>query len=100
MWAISNGSLPTSYYQPMAKLWVPVSKHVQAFAQWWFYGYSDAFYSYQGFGTHLAAIGSTYCRMCGSCNGVCDKGIPVPEVLRYLTYAEGYGQFKTLFAKR
>ncbi|HUB31509.1 MAG TPA: aldo/keto reductase [Bryobacteraceae bacterium] len=42
---------------------------------------------------HLASIGSTYCRMCGSCNGVCDKGVPVPEVLRYLTYAEGYGQF-------
>jgi hypothetical protein len=59
---ISNGSLPTSYYQPMAKLWVPVSKHVQAFAQWWFYGYSDAFYSYQGFGTHLAAIGLRYAR--------------------------------------
>jgi hypothetical protein len=59
---ISNGSLPTSYYQPMAKLWVPVSKHVQAFAQWWFYGYSDAFYSYQGFGVHLAAIGLRYAR--------------------------------------
>jgi hypothetical protein len=59
---ISNGSLPTSYYQPMAKLWVPLSKHVQAFAQWWFYGYSDAFYSYQGFGTHLAAIGLRYAR--------------------------------------
>jgi len=42
---------------------------------------------------HLAVIGPTYCRMCGACNGVCDKGVPVPEVLRYLTYAEGYGQF-------
>ena len=59
---ISNGSLPTSYYQPMAKLWVPVSKHVQAFAEWWFYGYSDTFASYQGFGTHLAAIGLRYAR--------------------------------------
>jgi predicted aldo/keto reductase-like oxidoreductase len=42
---------------------------------------------------HLALIGPSYCRMCGACNGVCDKGIPVPAVLRYLTYAEGYGQF-------
>lgn len=42
---------------------------------------------------HLAQIGPSYCRMCGACNGVCDKGVPVPEVLRYLTYAEGYGQF-------
>ena len=41
----------------------------------------------------LAAIGPSYCRMCGSCGGVCEKGIPVPDVLRFLTYAEGYGQF-------
>jgi predicted aldo/keto reductase-like oxidoreductase len=41
----------------------------------------------------LAAIGPDYCRMCGTCGGVCDKGVPVPEVLRVLTYAEGYGQF-------
>ena len=31
--------------------------------------------------------------MCGSCGGVCEKGVPVPDVLRFLTYAEGYGQF-------
>jgi predicted aldo/keto reductase-like oxidoreductase len=41
----------------------------------------------------LAGIGPGYCRMCGSCGGVCEKGIPVPDVLRFLTYAEGYGQF-------
>jgi predicted aldo/keto reductase-like oxidoreductase len=41
----------------------------------------------------LARIGPSYCRMCGSCGGVCDKGIPVPDVLRFLTYAEDYGQF-------
>lgn len=41
----------------------------------------------------LAFIGPRYCRMCGACNGVCDKGVPVPEMLRYLSYAEGYGQF-------
>jgi uncharacterized protein len=38
-------------------------------------------------------IGPTYCRMCGTCGGTCAKGIPVPDVLRILTYAEGYGQF-------
>ncbi len=43
--------------------------------------------------TQLAAIGPIYCRMCGACNGVCDKGVPVPDMLRYLTYAESYGQF-------
>lgn len=41
----------------------------------------------------LAYIGPMYCRMCGCCNGVCDKGVPVPDILRFLTYAEGYGEF-------
>ena len=41
----------------------------------------------------LAYISPIYCRMCGSCNGVCDKGVPVPDMLRFLTYAESYGQF-------
>lgn len=41
----------------------------------------------------LASIAPGYCRMCGSCGGTCDKGVPVPDVLRFLTYAEGYGQF-------
>ena len=43
--------------------------------------------------TRLAGISSKYCRMCGQCGGVCEKGVPVPDVLRFLTYAEGYGQF-------
>jgi predicted aldo/keto reductase-like oxidoreductase len=41
----------------------------------------------------LVAIGPKYCRMCGACGGVCEKGVPVADVLRFLTYAEGYGQF-------
>jgi hypothetical protein len=31
--------------------------------------------------------------MCGDCEGSCAKGLPVADLLRYLTYAEGYGQF-------
>ncbi len=42
---------------------------------------------------HLERIGPLYCRMCGQCAGTCPKGLPVPDVLRFLTYAEGYGQF-------
>jgi len=34
-----------------------------------------------------------YCHACGQCAGVCPKGLPVPELLRYAMYAEGYGQF-------
>ncbi len=41
----------------------------------------------------LAYISPVYCRMCGACGGVCDKGVPVPDMLRFVSYAEGYGQF-------
>jgi len=30
---------------------------------------------------------------CGTCSGVCDKGVHVADSLRCLTYADGYGQF-------
>jgi uncharacterized protein len=42
---------------------------------------------------HLERIRPLYCSMCGSCEGACPKGLPVADVLRFLTYAEGYGQF-------
>lgn len=42
---------------------------------------------------HLERTGSMYCRMCGECDGQCRKGLPVADVLRFLTYADGYGQF-------
>ncbi len=38
-------------------------------------------------------IRPAYCSMCGQCEGTCPKGLPVADVLRFLTYAEGYGQF-------
>ena len=41
----------------------------------------------------LKDIAPLYCRMCGACGGVCERGVPVADVLRHLTYAEGYGQF-------
>lgn len=42
---------------------------------------------------HLERIGPLYCRMCGKCDGMCREGLPVADVLRFLTYADGYGQF-------
>jgi LSD1 subclass zinc finger protein len=42
----------------------------------------------------LEHIRPLYCRMCGQCDAVCPKGIPVADVLRYLSYAEGYGQYQ------
>jgi len=42
---------------------------------------------------HLEQIRPLYCSMCGECDGQCRKGLPVHDVLRILTYADGYGQF-------
>ncbi len=42
---------------------------------------------------HLEYISPLYCRMCDQCDGACPKGLPVADMLRFLTYAEGYGQF-------
>jgi predicted aldo/keto reductase-like oxidoreductase len=42
---------------------------------------------------HLELIQPEYCRMCGKCEGACAQGLPVADVLRFLTYADGYGQF-------
>ena len=41
----------------------------------------------------LDHITPLYCRMCGECDGQCRQGLPVADVLRFLTYADGYGQF-------
>ena len=41
----------------------------------------------------MAFLAPRYCRMCGTCNGVCDKGVRVPDMLRFLAYAEGYHDF-------
>src|SRR5262249_43172056 len=41
----------------------------------------------------LEWISPLYCRMCGECNGACAKGLPVADMLRFLTYSDGYGQF-------
>jgi predicted aldo/keto reductase-like oxidoreductase len=42
---------------------------------------------------HLERIAPAYCRMCGECTGSCREGLPVADILRFLTYADGYGQF-------
>jgi uncharacterized protein len=42
----------------------------------------------------LDVIAPEYCRMCGECDGHCAKGLPVEDVLRYVMYADSYGQFE------
>jgi hypothetical protein len=41
----------------------------------------------------LERIAPLYCRTCGRCDGMCRQGLPIADVLRILTYADGYGQF-------
>ena len=41
-------------------------------------------------GRYALEIGDRHCGMCGACGGVCPNGVEVPNVLRSLTYLEGY----------
>jgi len=41
----------------------------------------------------LEYIRPLYCRMCGQCNGACPKGLPVSDLVRFLSYADGYGEY-------
>jgi len=41
----------------------------------------------------LRHIGPLYCRSCGSCSGKCKEGLPVADIIRILSYADGYGEF-------
>jgi len=41
----------------------------------------------------LEEIGPYFCRMCGHCDGKCTKGLPVADMVRFVMYADGYGQF-------
>lgn len=42
----------------------------------------------------LEIIRPLYCSTCGSCEGMCPKEVPVADVLRFLSYSQGYGQFQ------
>jgi predicted aldo/keto reductase-like oxidoreductase len=41
----------------------------------------------------LEQISPYFCRMCGTCSGQCPKGLPVGDMVRFVMYADGYGQF-------
>ncbi|HEV8416862.1 MAG TPA: hypothetical protein VGQ49_24920 [Bryobacteraceae bacterium] len=59
---VSSGSRATSYYQPLATLWLPISKKISLFADWRYYGYGEAFYLYEGFRTNLVTTGLRFTR--------------------------------------
>ncbi|MGA9623866.1 MAG: aldo/keto reductase [Bryobacteraceae bacterium] len=41
----------------------------------------------------LEEITPYFCRSCGECRGKCPKGLPVSDMVRFVMYADGYGQF-------
>lgn len=46
---VSSGSRPTQYYQPLARLSVPINKHVQWNTEWRWYSLAEVFYTSEGF---------------------------------------------------
>jgi hypothetical protein len=59
---ISSGSNPSNYYQPIARLLLPLGKNVNWFTEWRYYGYGEAFYLYEGFRAHLVTTGLRFTR--------------------------------------
>jgi hypothetical protein len=59
---LASGSRPTTYYQPVMKLTVPLGHHVAGFAEWRYYGFQESFYSYESFRTHLIIGGLRFSR--------------------------------------
>jgi hypothetical protein len=54
---LSSGSRPTNYYQPLARLVLPLHKRIQWFSEWQYYGFGESFYLFEGFRTHLFMTG-------------------------------------------
>ena len=54
---ISSGSRPTTYYQPLARLSLPLHKGLVWKSEYRYYGYDEAFYQYEGFRAHILQTG-------------------------------------------
>jgi hypothetical protein len=54
---ISSGSRPTSFYQPLVRLSLPLEKRVSWNTEWRWYGMGEQFYLYEGFRTHAFTTG-------------------------------------------
>jgi hypothetical protein len=59
---ISSGSRPTTYYQPLARLTVPLRKNLAWKSEYRYYGYGEIFYQYEGFRAHILQTGLTISR--------------------------------------
>jgi hypothetical protein len=54
---ISSGSRPTSFYQPLARVSLPITKNLAWNAEWRYYGFGEQFYLYEGFRAHIFMTG-------------------------------------------
>jgi hypothetical protein len=49
---VSSGTRPTSYYQPIGRLVIPIVKKVSWYGEWRWYGFTETFYLYENFRTN------------------------------------------------
>jgi len=54
---VSSGSAPSRFYEPLARVSIPVHKHVSWNAEWQYYGFGQSFYLYDGFRTNAFITG-------------------------------------------
>ncbi|MDX2152924.1 MAG: hypothetical protein SFV54_19435 [Bryobacteraceae bacterium] len=54
---LSNGSRPTSFYQPLGRFLIPLHRRLHYYTEWRWFGYDDQFYGYSGFRTHHIVTG-------------------------------------------
>ena len=51
------GTRPTSFYQPLAKLSLPIGKHVDWVSEWRWYDFAEPVYLFEGFRTTQFSTG-------------------------------------------
>jgi hypothetical protein len=54
---VSSGSRPTKFYQPLARLSVPLHRRATLFGDWRWHGLGERFYAYEGFRSHQFILG-------------------------------------------
>jgi hypothetical protein len=59
---ISSGSRPTTFYQPLIRLAVPVRKNLAWKSEYRYYGYGEVFYLYEAFRAHILQTGISISR--------------------------------------
>ncbi|HSW50884.1 MAG TPA: aldo/keto reductase [Bryobacteraceae bacterium] len=84
-WVLNNKNVDTTI--PSITDMDQLDENLKAMSQ----PYSDA--DQKLLAAQLEHIRPMYCRTCGECEGKCPRGLPVADILRYLMYSEGYGQF-------